>query len=449
MTKSMTTGNPAKLILMFTLPLIAGNIFQQLYILIDTLIVGRTIGVNALAAVGSTGSLMFFMIGFVIGLTTGFSIITGQRFGAGDHDGVRQSAAACAILSVFSSLLLTLFGVLTARPLLEIMQTPPEIIDDAYKFIAIIYAGISATLLFNMLSNLIRALGDSRTPLFFLILASLLNIALELLFILVFGWGVAGAAIATVIAQAISGFLCLHYIAKYLPILRLTKKDWHLSKDILWQHLRIGLPMGFQASIIAIGAIVLQVALNHLGPTAIAAYAAAQKIDMIAGMPMMSFGMAMATYTAQNFGANNIGRIRHGVNQCVLMSVSFSVLVGAFNIFFGGWMTGWFVGDQAPEVIALAEIYLKINGSCYWILALLFIYRYTLQGLGQSLVPTFAGVMELGMRVFAALVMAEYFGFAGVSAASPLAWVGSVVPLIIAYYFLMRRLIRQKMHPVE
>lgn len=449
MAKSMTAGSPAKSIFMFTLPLIAGNIFQQLYIFVDTLIVGRTIGVNALAAVGSTGSLMFLMIGLVIGVTTGFSILTGQRFGAGDQDGIRQSVAACAFLSIIITVLLTAFGFLSAYPLLVLMQTPPEIIDEAYQFIVVIYAGIGATVLFNMLSNLIRALGDSRTPLFFLIFASVLNIVLELLFILTFGWGVAGAAAATVVAQAVAGLLCIAYIAQYLPVLHLARQDWKIDKSILWQHIRIGIPMGFQASIIAIGAIVLQVALNNLGADAIAAYAAAQKIDMIAGMPMMSFGMAMATYTAQNYGANNFERIRQGVRQCVLMSVSFSIIVGAFNMFFGSYMTEWFVGDQAPAVVELAQVYLNINGSCYWILALLFIYRYTLQGLGQSLIPTFAGIMELIMRVFAALVMAKYFGFAGVSMASPLAWIGSAVPLMIAYYFFVNRLVKQKTNNLQ
>ena len=443
MEQNLTTGSPAKLILSFTLPLIAGNICQQLYIVIDTLIVGRTLGINALAAVGSTGSLMFLMIGFLIGMTTGFSIVTGQRYGANDKVGVRQSVAACAILTILSTIVLTGFGVGTARFSLEIMQTPPELIEDAYQFIVVIYAGIGITMIFNMLSNLIRALGDSRTPLFFLVIASVLNVGLELLFILVFHMGIPGAALATVIAQAIAGFICVIYIIRYLPILKLQKSDWKWDTKVLWEHIRIGLPMGFQAAIIAVGAIVLQVALNHLGPDAIAAFAAAQKIDMIAIMPMMSFGMAMAAYTAQNYGANHIERIRKGVNQCVLMSVGFSIFIAGINIFLGGWITSFFVGADEVEVIALSQTYLNINGAFYWILALLFIYRYTLQGLGQSMVPTFAGIMELVMRVFAALVMAKMFGFAGVASASPLAWIGSAIPLIIAYYLTLNKLLRK------
>lgn len=440
MAKSFTAGSPAKLIFAFTLPLIAGNIFQQMYSLIDTLIVGRTIGVNALAAVGCTGGLMFFMIGFVIGLTTGFSILTGQRFGAGDHAGVRQSAAACLLLSAACTLVLTIVSVFLARPMLELMQTPPEIIDDAYAFIRVICLGIAATMLFNMLSNLIRALGDSRTPLLFLIFAAALNVVLELLFILQFSMGVAGAAWATVLAQASSGALCAFYIARRMPALMPRGEDWKVAGKLLRELLRLGLPMAFQSSIIAIGAIILQIALNHLGPVSVAAYAAAQKIDMVAAMPMMSFGMAMAAFTAQNYGAQRFERIRRGVRQCMMMSVAFSVAIGAVNILFGPELIELFVGEGEPQVVALAHTYLNINGSLYFLLSLLFIFRFTLQGLGKSLVPTIAGVIELLMRTFAAIVMAEAFGFAGVCFANPLAWLGACVPLGIAYFVEIRRL---------
>ena len=440
MTKNLTEGNPARLIFFFTVPLVVGNIFQQLYILVDTLIVGRFLGVNALAAVGCTGSLMFFMIGFVIGLTTGFSIYTGQRFGAKDEAGVRQSAAACVVLSVASALILTLLGVLSARQLLIWMQTPAEILEQAYAFIVIVYGGIAATVLINMMSNLIRALGDSRTPLYFLILGSIINVFLELLFIISFGWGVPGAAFATVLSQLLGGACCLGYIAKKVPLLHIRRADWKLSKGILWQHLRIGLPMGFQSSIIAIGAIVLQVALNHLGPLAIAAYAAAQKIDMIAVMPMMSFGMTMAAYTAQNYGAQKIGRIEKGVKQCALMSVGFSIFIGIVIICFGPAVMHVFVGDGQEKVIEYGQMYLVANGLCYSILSLLFIFRYTLQGLGQSVVPTIAGIMELAMRVVAAVVLVQYYGYLGACFANPLAWIGAFVPLAIAYYITRRGL---------
>lgn len=444
MTRDITKGNPTKIIIFFTIPLLIGNIFQQFYSMADTLIVGRTIGVNALAAVGCTGSLMFLILGFSQGLTAGFSIITAKCFGAGDKQGVRHSYAASIILSLIITIFLTIISVMLARPILVIMHTPPEIIDDAYNFIIIIYWGIIVSMLFNLFSNVIRALGDSRTPLIFLIIASIINIALDFLFILVFSMGVSGAALATTISQGISALLCFIYIRKKMPILKLCKNDWHLSKEILWEHIRMGLPMGFQASIIAIGAIILQFSLNNLGEVSIAAYTAAQKIDALAIQPMMSFGITMATYVAQNYGANKIERIRIGIRQCSIISVGFSIIIGMFNILAGHWMIKLFVGNNQPKVVSLAQVYLNINGAMYFLLALLFIYRYALQGLGQSFAPTLAGIMELCMRTFAAIILSKYLGFAGVALANPLAWIGSCIPLGIAYYFTQKKLYGSK-----
>ena len=294
MAKNLTEGSPARLILFFTLPLIAGNIFQQMYAFVDTLIVGRFLGVQALAAVGCTGSLMFLMIGFIMGTTTGLSICTGQRFGARDSRGVRRSAAACALLTLVIALVLTLLGWLSARPLLVLMQTPPEILEDAVSFISIIYGGAALMMFFAMQTNLIRALGDSQRPTYLLAFGLILNTVFEPVFIIVLGWGIPGAALATVVSQAVANVVCLVYIAQKVPALWIRKEDWQLTRKELLKHLRMGIPMGFQASVIALGAIILQVALNGLGPLAVAAYAAAQKIDMVAVMPMMSFGMAMA-----------------------------------------------------------------------------------------------------------------------------------------------------------
>lgn len=444
MTRDLTRGNPAKLILSFTIPLLIGNIFQQLYSMADTIIVGRTIGVNALAAVGATGSLSFLIIGFAQGLTTGFSVLTAQRFGAGDYAGVRRSAAVGILLSGMITILLTAVSVAGIRPLLEGMKTPANIIDDAYRYISVIFWGIIAAMLFNLLSNLIRALGDSKTPLLFLVIACLLNIALDFLFILVFRMGVAGAAWATVISQLVSGLLCLVYIAKRLPVLHIRREDWRLSRREVASHLKVGLPMAFQSSIIAIGAMILQSALNQLGSVAVAAFTAAQKLDTLIIQPLMSFGITMATYAAQNYGAGNLARIRKGVRQCSIMSVAISVLGGLLVILAGRPLVRVFVGNGQPEVVDLAQVYLVINGACYCILALLFIYRYTLQGLGKSLVPTVAGVMELVMRTLAAVFLAQLIGFAGVSWANPIAWAGAVLPLGAAYFVLIARLEKKR-----
>jgi len=438
MTKNLTEGNPAKLIFFFTLPLIAGNIFQQLYAFVDTLIVGRFLGVEALAAVGCTGSLMFLMLGFVIGFSTGITIYTGQRYGAKDEKGVRQSVAACTILSLAASVVLTVAGVLLCRQLLVWMQTPAEIMEGAVSFISIVYGGIVMFVFLQMQTNILRALGDSRMPTVILALALIINIILEPVAILVLEWGIPGAAIATVVAQFIGNTVCYIYIRRRVPALHTKREDWRVSWHILREHLRIGLPMGFQSSIIAIGAIVLQVALNNLGPTAVAAYAASQKVDSVAMMPMMSFGLAMAAYTAQNYGAQKYARIAEGVRKCCYMSVSFSILAGVLLIIFGPDIMYLFVGEGQQQVIDYGQQYLMVNGSCYWILSLLFIFRYTLQGLGQSVVPTIAGIMELIMRMAAAIFLCATLGYLGACLANPMAWIGSCVPLAIAFYWTSR-----------
>lgn len=442
MTKNLTIGGPAGLIFAFAVPLVAGNVFQQMYLLVDTLIVGRFLGVSALAAVGCCGGLMFLMVGFVLGFTNGLSIYTGQQFGAGNLEGVRKSAAACLALSAVMAVILTVVGIIAAKPMLVFMQTPPDVLDMSYSFISIIYGGIAVTIIFNMMMNFIRALGDSKTPLYFLVFSTVANILLEILFIPVMGWGIAGAAIATVICQMISAGLCFLYIVKKMPLLRIGRADWHLSWHFIWQHLQIGLPMGFQSSIIAIGAIILQISLNNLGEVAIAAYSAAQKIDMIAVMPMMSFGMAMAAYTAQNYGAKKIARIDKGVTKCMLMSGGFAIFIGFILITFGPVMLEQFVGSEEVQVIEYGHLYLIVNGISYVILSLLFIYRFTLQGLGQSIVPTIAGVMELLMRGLVAVFLVNMWGYIGACLANPLAWIGSCLPLAVMYYYTRRNLHR-------
>lgn len=440
MIKSMTEGKPVKLILLFALPLIVGNIFQQLYSLVDTLIVGRTIGVNALAALGCTGSLNFFVLGFIMGFANGLAILTSQRFGAEDEEGVKRSFAASILLSIGLSVIITILALILVRPAMILLQTPEELMDEAVAYIRIIFAGLAATVFFNLTSNMIRALGDSRTPLVFLILACCVNIVLDLVLISVFHMGVEGAAIATVISQILSGVCCFWYIRRRMPALWVEKRHFLAFAGEAKEHIVLGLPMGFQMSIIAIGSLTLQFALNGLGATSVAAVTAAQKIDSIATMPLNSLGAAMATYSAQNYGAKRLDRIRTGVFQCILISVGISIVMGLVNFFAGGALTAVFVGGGETEVIELSEIYLSMNGMLYWVLALLFIYRFTLQGLGDSVTPTIAGVMELIMRGGAALLLAGPFGFTGAAASNPLAWIGACVPLGIAYYRTMNRM---------
>lgn len=436
MTKNLTEGDPARLIFFFALPLVAGNMMQQLYAFIDTLIVGRFLGVNALAAVGCTGSLMFLTLGFIMGFCTGVTIYTGQRFGAGDAQGVRRSVAACVVLGILAVLTLTAIILPLTRSLLLLMETPAEIIDGAQDFISIVFAGLTIFLVLYLQNCLIRSLGDSTTPTIFLAVTLAINVALEPVAILVLGWGIPGAALATVFSQAIGAVLFFVYIWRRVPALHTRWTDWKPDRVVLMAHLRMGLPMAFQASVIAFGAIILQVALNNLGAIPVAAYAATQKIDAVAVMPMLSFGYALAAYTAQNYGAQKYERIRMGVRACLKMSMAFAVGIGALLIAFGSHVLALFVGADAAgaeEVIAYGETFLLVNGSTYVILALLLVYRNVLQGLGQSVIPTIAGAMELLMRAAAAIFLCTYLGFFGACLANPLAWIGAAVPVVLAY----------------
>ncbi len=439
MTKTLTEGNPAKLILFFAIPLFIGNLFQQLYGLVDTFIVGQVLGVNALAEVGCTGSITFFILGFTGGMTSGLTVLTAQRFGAGDEEGVRRSFGASILISLAVTVIMTVFSVVFCREILLLLRTPPEILDGAQAYLTIICVGIGASVLFNLLSNMIRALGNSRTPLYFLVFACVVNIVLDYLLIAVIPLGVSGAAIATVVSQLLSGILCIVYIVRHMPLLHPHREDLAPRKRELLPHLRLSMPIAFQQSIIAIGSIIMQVQLNALGPQAVAAYTASQKIDSVAGMPLMSFGITMATYTAQNYGAKQYGRIRQGIFQCCAMSVGFSLVMAVVMVLFGRPLSEFFVAGD-PAVAKMSADCLAVYGCCYWMLGLLFAIRYTLQGLGQTFMPTFAGVLELIVRVIAAPLLAGPFGYIGICWSNPLAWAGAVFPLCAALFLTLRHM---------
>lgn len=435
MIQSMTRGNPARLIFLFAIPLIIGNLFQQLYNVVDTYIVGRTVSINALAAVGSTGNILFLFLGFIFGFTSGLTIVTSQRYGAEDWEGMRRSYAAGILISAVTTVFLTIPSVLFAKNLLVLLHTPTEIMTDAYDYLIVILIGIFASMFFNFFSNVIRALGNSRTPLYFLAIVCLLNIVLDLVLILNFHLGVTGAAIATVISQLISALLCYGYIRRKIPELNLHSHHFRDALSDLPEHLRLSLPMGFQKSITGIGFIVLQFALNNLGTTAVAAYTTATKIDGIAIMPLESFGVAMATYAAQNMGAGEYQRIKDGVKKGLAMALAYSFVLGLTMILTGRFLTQIFVGNgpDAQPIIEQAMTFFWINGLLYWAVAILFILRYTLQGIGQTLAPTLGGVFELFMRSFAGVILGAAFGFAGAVWANPLAWLGALIPLGIQY----------------
>ena len=433
----MTVGNPMKIILGFTLPIFIGNVFQQFYNMADAVIVGKFVGNKALAAVGSTGTIMFLIYGFVVGMTAGFTVLTAQKFGAGDMKGMRKTVAGAGILSFVVGALLTILFMAFMKPLLILMNTPSDIFADAYSYIMIVSGGILAQMLYNLLSSILRALGNSKLPLVFLIISALLNIVLDLAFIVGFGMGAKGAAVATVIAQGVSGILCLFYIIAKIPILHLKREDLYVGSTIYKNQLRIGVPMALQYSITAIGTMMVQSSLNILGSTLVAAYTAAGKIEQVVTQAYVAMGTTMATYAAQNMGAGSVKRIREGFKACTVIGVVYSFVAAGFIMTVGKYMTYLFVSEDVDIIMNSVDIYLKCIGIFFIPLAVVNIYRNGIQGLGYGLLPMMAGVAELIGRGVVAVIAGEKRSYPGVCLAGPAAWVLAGGLLIVMYYFIM------------
>ena len=433
----MTVGNPMKIILGFTLPIFIGNVFQQFYNMADAVIVGKFVGNKALAAVGSTGTIMFLIYGFVVGMTAGFTVLTAQKFGAGDMKGMRKTVAGAGILSFVVGALLTILFMAFMKPLLILMNTPSDIFADAYSYIMIVSGGILAQMLYNLLSSILRALGNSKLPLVFLIISALLNIVLDLAFIVGFGMGAKGAAVATVIAQGVSGILCLFYIIAKIPILHLKREDLYVGSTIYKNQLRIGVPMALQYSITAIGTMMVQSSLNILGSTLVAAYTAAGKIEQVVTQAYVAMGTTMATYAAQNMGAGSVKRIREGFKACTVIGVVYSFVAAGFIMTVGKYMTYLFVSEDVDIIMNSVDIYLKCIGIFFSPLAVVNIYRNGIQGLGYGLLPMMAGVAELIGRGVVAVIAGAKRSYPGVCLAGPAAWVLAGGLLIVMYYFIM------------
>ncbi len=449
MSKVLTTGSPWRVIALFAVPLLLGNVVQQLYHFADALVVGRVLGVESLAAVGATGSLLFLLIGFAWGMTSGFAIPTAQAFGAGDHAGVRRSVAAGAILTTGVTLLLTVAAPLLAGPALRLLRTPESLLPEATTFAVISFLGAATTMYFNFVSAIVRAIGDSRTPLVFLTVSCGLNIVLVVALVGWLGTGVGGAALATVISQGVAVTLCLVHVWRRTPVLHVRREDWRVTRAELGRHLHLGVPMGFQASIIAIGTLAVQVRLNALGPDAVAAYTTAARVDGLAVALLASLGLAVSMFVAQNLGGGRPDRIRAGVVQGVWMSLAGSVVIGGVLVAAGSHLVELFVGGGEERVVAMAAHFLLVNGALYTVLGVLFVLRGALQGLGHTLVPTATGVVELVMRVGAAIVLGAAYGFDGVVWGNPLAWLGAVVLLVPAYVRAHRRFAHEPIAPLS
>lgn len=441
MTKDLTSGSPLKVILLFSLPLVLGNLFQQFYALADTIIVGRFCGVSALASVGATGSVNYLILGFVIGVCNGFAIPIAQLFGARDYKDLRRHVANAAWLCMAASVVLTISTVALTRPMMQLMQTPDDIIDGAVIYIGWIFAGIPFIFLYNMVAAIMRALGDSKTPLYFLILTSALNIGLDLLFIVPFHFGVLGAALATDISQVISGVLSFIYLRRKFDVLKMEKDDLPFSKKASIRLLGIGVPMGLQCSITAIGSVIMQWAVNVLGSTAVAAVTAAGKTQGLLTVPMESVGTAMATYAGQNLGASRMDRVRQGVNSAMLIILIYGVASAFVLHFTDVQIMGLFL-DTAKEVdiVAMGREYLFWNSVFFVPLGALIVWRYSIQGLGFSSLAMLAGVAEMVARTAVAIVLVPVLGYFGAELSNPAAWIAACLFLYPAYRWTCRQL---------
>ncbi|GHU76180.1 MATE family efflux transporter [Spirochaetia bacterium] len=441
---SMTRGSPAKALILFTLPIIAGDFCNLLYAMADALIVGRTMGVDALAAVGCTTPIVSFVSGFVIGLTGGFSIVLAQRFGAaqktGDkdanNDALRMSFTVSVLLSFVAGLVLAVLLVPLIPSLLAVLHTPAEIAGGASSYMLFVIGGMPISALNFILGASIRSLGDSKTPLFFWVLSSLLNIALDFLFILFFRWGIAGAAAATVLSQLCSLIGCAVFIIKkrrdILPDKKLLRLLPGKLKEEFFAHIRLGFSMGLQRSIVEVGNILVQTGMNGLGTMAIAAVAAGQRIRHLNMLPLFSIGMAVSTFSAQNYGAGQIKRIYQGIRHACAIALGFSLVMALVNFLFGPRLAGLFLVD-APVAVTLAGRYINFIGAALFLLALMLIFRSALQGVGKNISPTICSILETVMSALTAFLLIPFLGFTGLCLANPLSWLASGIPLYAAF----------------
>jgi putative MATE family efflux protein len=420
-----------------------GNLFQQFYNMADTIIVGKFVGKMALSAVGSVGPLNFLVIGSILGLCTGFAIPIAQSFGAQDFKKLRKITANIIYTSIVMGILLTILVVVFAKPLLRILNTPDEIFDDAYNYIVIIFLGIGATMLYNIVSSIIRSLGDSKTPLYFLVFSSFLNIGLDLLLIIVFKMGVRGAAIATVVSQLISGILCLVFVIKNYPMLHFQEGDKKPDLKCIKELVGNGIPMALQFSITAIGSVMLQSCVNTLGANAIASMTIGARTQLMIVLPAETIGVTMATYCGQNLGARKYDRIKQGVMNGTILGIGYSVVAFFIARYLGSYMGLLFIDSSEVAVLELSQRFLNTCAWFYPVLTFIFIYRNALQGLGHGTTAMFAGFFELAARGGVGFGFVLKYGFAAACFANPVAWFAADLLLVPAYLVVMKKLKRQ------
>ena len=433
----LTVGNPFRSLLRFAIPVILGNLFQLFYTLADSVIVGKTLGADSLAAVGSTSIIIYFVFCFINGFTGGFGICLGQRCGAKDEKGMRKSVAVSTILSIAFTVVLTLICCLFAHEILYLMQIPADISGEAYDYMFVVLLGTGATVFYNMISNMLRALGDSKTPLYFLVFSSILNIFLDLFFILVFHMGVAGAAWATILSQFLSALLSLLVGLNNFQVLHLRREDFRDLNASIRLHLKTGFPMGFQMSVMCIGQLAMQAVVNSLGTAAVAGYTAASKADQLSVLVNNAMMTAISNYVAQNFGAGKTERIRMGVRACLIQTEAFNLLMCAGILLLRHPIVRMFLSDPTSEIYHYSDVYLTIVAPFYLLLGLLAVYRTSIQSMQNGRAPFLACMIELVMRLASTVWLSSFIGYTAVCIASPLAWFGACALLIPCYYKMM------------
>ena len=440
--KNMTDGKPAVLILTFALPLMLGNVFQQLYTVVDTMVVGKALGVTALAALGSADWLNWMMLGIIQGITQGFGILMAQEFGASKFEELRKTVGSSIMLSFLSSIVLLCTGQWIARPVLVLLQTPPEIIGNALLYLRIMYLGIPIVMSYNLFATVLRSLGDGRTPLLAMIVAAVVNITLDLLFVLVFGWGIGGAAAATLIAQLFSSLFCLYHNRK-IEILAISPSDFVLQGHRPVKLLMLGFPMAFQNAVISVGGMIVQFVVNGFGVIFIAGFTATNKLYGVLEVAATSYGYSMVTYAGQNLGAGKVDRIRRGTRAAVLISLVTSAVIAAVMLLGGRAILSCFISgtpQQFEQTLQIAYYYLAIMSIFLPVLYILHVIRSTIQGMGNTVLPMVSGIAEFLMRAVTAVLLPMLIGENGIFYAEIMAWAGADVILICSYFFVVKKI---------
>ena len=440
--RDMTKDKPAKLIILFAIPLMLGNIFQQLYNIVDTIVIGKFIGVEALAAIGAGTWLYWMTTDIIIGFTQGFSILISQCFGEDNIKKLRKTVTMSILLAVIMSIIMTVLSLTLAKPVLVLLNTPENILDISLAYLRIVFGGISVIMAYNTFSAILRALGNSRTPLVAMIIAAFINIVLDLLLVVGLKIGVAGAAIATVIAQLFSGLFCFGFLKK-IPLLKLKKDDWKIDKDIIKQLVYLGAPISFQNGIIGFGGLVVQYVINGFGFIFVAGFTATNKLYGILEVAAVSFGYSISTFTGQNLGAKKYDRIRVGMKAALKMAIGTSIIISIIMIVFGRNILSMFISGTPEEVklvIDIAYRYLTVMSSMLFILYMLHTYRCAIQGMGDTIIPMTSGIIELFMRIGVVLILPIFVGQIGIYFAEVAAWTGAVIILMPTYYIRLRKI---------